>query len=521
MVKWCGTWLFGQDGAHVSTWKEAYDMNMRHIKEKYSWLKHLDFMVLDVCALLISFVLAYVLKFGDLGFLHSQEWRTIATLACLLDILVILFTTPFSGVVRRYGSEEFLSTAVQAVHNLVLLTIILYMLKLGATYSRVVIFSMYGIYAPLSLLFRQLWKKLLRSGKVTNYTYAPKTIFVIGTRAEMPQLLRSINSGFFREYSVKGICLVDGVPGETVTAQIDETDSRGRLVQTRMTFQNSARLENVAAFILANRIDELYVGVRPSLVDAKTYSVLLDNGKGIHLGILPMVGFETEHQFITTVGTYKALGIGIHSFSGKQLVYISVKRLIDIVFGLIGFLCLLPLTLAVKIFCLLTGDTKSIFYTQIRTGLDGKPFKMVKFRSMVSNAEDALQELLKDPKYQKEWRDNQKLENDPRITKIGRFLRKTSLDEFPQFLNVLKGDMSIVGPRPLVPGELESHNGLQLYNQVKPGITGWWGCNGRSNTTYEERLELEYYYVKNCSLWLDALTIIKTIVVIFKRDGAV
>ena len=104
---------------------------------------------------------------------------------------------------------------------------------------------------------------------------------------------------------------------------------------------------------------------------------------------------------------------------------------------------------------------------------------------------------------------------------MGGFLRKTSLDEVPQFINVLKGDMSVIGPRPLVPGELEQHGGLQLYNQVKPGITGWWGCNGRSNTTYDERLELEYYYVKNCSLWMDALTVVKTAVVILKRDGAV
>ena len=131
-----------------------------------------------------------------------------------------------------------------------------------------------------------------------------------------------------------------------------------------------------------------------------------------------------------------------------------------------------------------------------------------------------FQELLKDPKYAKEWAENQKFENDPRITKMGAFLRKTSLDEVPQFLNVLKGDMSVIGPRPLVVGELEEHGGLQLYNHVKPGITGWWGGNGRSNTTYAERLELEYYYVKNCSLYLDALCVIKTIVVILKRDGA-
>ena len=115
----------------------------------------------------------------------------------------------------------------------------------------------------------------------------------------------------------------------------------------------------------------------------------------------------------------------------------------------------------------------------------------------------------------------QKLEYDPRITKLGKFLRKTSIDEFPQFINVLKGDMSLIGPRPLVKGELDAHNGNhKIYESVKPGITGYWGVNGRSNTTYDERLELEYYYAKNFSLWLDIKIFFKTIISIVKREGA-
>ena len=201
-------------------------------------------------------------------------------------------------------------------------------------------------------------------------------------------------------------------------------------------------------------------------------------------------------------------------------VYMMFKRLMDIMFGLVGAVCLVPLMLAVKISYLASGDKTSIFYTQTRVGLNGKTFQLIKFRSMVANAEEMLEELLKDPDYAREWKENQKLEHDPRITKMGGFLRKTSLDEVPQFINVLRGDMSVVGPRPLVVGELEQHDGKPLYNRVKPGITGWWGCNGRSNTTYSERLELEYYYVKNCSLWLDARCVIKTIGVLLKRDGA-
>lgn len=139
---------------------------------------------------------------------------------------------------------------------------------------------------------------------------------------------------------------------------------------------------------------------------------------------------------------------------------------------------------------------------------------------MVPNAGEILQQLLKDEKYRKQWEENQKFDDDPRITKVGAVLRKISIDELPQLINVLMGDMSLVGPRPLVEGELQYHNGLKLYEKVKPGITGWWGCNGRSNIDYSARLELEYYYVKNCSLYLDVLCIIRTIFAVLKEEGA-
>lgn len=483
-------------------------------------MKHLDFMLLDILSLIVAFAMAIGIRFGDFSRLASSSWKTLLVIVCLLDLLVILFTDPFSGIVRRYGSEELLKAAMLTGYNGLLLFFLLYVLKLGTSYSRLTVFIMYALYFVLSLTLRMIWKRVLRSGKVGMMEKMRKSIFVVGTRENMPGLLRSINSGFFNEYSVQGICMVDGDLGETVTARIDEMDEHGKVKETFLEFQNATKPDGIVEFILKNRISEIYVGVTPSVIDTETYRILVENGKGIHLGIRPIIGFDSEDQFITTVGTYKALGIGMHSVTGEQMVYQGFKRLMDIVFGLLGMICLLPLMLLVKLSLLLTGDTKPIFYTQTRVGLNGQLFKMYKFRSMVPNADEVLHELLKDPKYAKEWAENQKFEDDPRITKMGKFLRKTSLDEVPQFLNVLKGDMSVIGPRPLVVGELEGHSGLQLYNHVKPGITGWWGCNGRSNTTYEERLELEYYYVKNCSLYLDVLCVIKTIVVILKRDGA-
>ena len=207
--------------------------------------------------------------------------------------------------------------------------------------------------------------------------------------------------------------------------------------------------------------------------------------------------------------------------STNCLFYFVIKRIIDIIIGILGLILLIPITIIVKIVSLINGDFHSIFYSHIRIGKDGKGFKLYKFRSMVPNADEVLKKILKQKKYASEWKKNQKLENDPRITKIGKILRKTSLDELPQFINVLKGDVSVIGPRPLLKGELDLHNGNhEIYESIKPGITGWWACNGRSATTYEERLELEYYYIKNASLWLDIKCIFKTVIAVFSRKGA-
>lgn len=209
------------------------------------------------------------------------------------------------------------------------------------------------------------------------------------------------------------------------------------------------------------------------------------------------------------------------STNRKRITYFIIKRVFDILCSIFGILMLIPISLVTKICYIAVGDKKSIFYKQKRVGKNGKIIYIYKFRSMVYNADEVLKELLKDPKYRKEWDINQKFENDPRVTKIGKILRKTSLDEIPQFINVLKGDMSLIGPRPLVEGELDAHKGNpMIYQSVRPGISGWWAANGRSATTYEKRLELEYYYCKNCNLILDIKCVFLTIKAVLYKEGA-
>ena len=211
----------------------------------------------------------------------------------------------------------------------------------------------------------------------------------------------------------------------------------------------------------------------------------------------------------------------INILSLRTRIYLPFKRLFDILFGIIGVILTIPFILVIKISYILNKDYSSIFFTHKRIGKNGKEFKMYKFRTMVPNAEELLKEMLKNKKYLNEWKEYHKFENDPRITKVGKIFRKLSLDELPQFINILIGDMSLIGPRPLIQEEVDDYKKKKkILLSIKPGLTGWWACHGRSCTSNKKRQDLELYYVKNCSFILDIKTFFLTIVKVLKREGA-
>lgn len=479
------------------------------IKGKYSWAKHLDFMLVDLLALLVSFFLAFYLKFRT--FAISSEWGRFIVIVGLLNIVIDFVVNPYSGIFRRRYYHEIGKSFMIAVINVLSATLLFYVLKIGAEYSREVFIYTYTFYFFLTLVFKYAWKKHLISGKLSFRSGRRIPLFLISTEQNAERDIHSIYSTDLPLYEIKGVHLVDET--DCAPDSITYSDQKENEVIPVVG-------EDYARYILDNNISEVLVAVRASALDSEVCQKLIANGVNIDLVVEEQLGFQTEEQFVTNIGINKALSIGAFSFSPSQSFYLLIKRLFDILCGLVGVIFLLPITAVVKIANLLSGDTAKIFYRQKRVGLNGKPIRIWKFRSMVPNAGEILQEMLKEEHYRKEWEENQKFENDPRITKVGKVLRKTSIDELPQLINVLMGDMSLVGPRPLVEGELASHNGLKLYERVKPGITGWWGCNGRSNIDYRERLELEYYYVRNCSLYLDVLCIIRTVFAVLKKDGA-
>ena len=200
-----------------------------------------------------------------------------------------------------------------------------------------------------------------------------------------------------------------------------------------------------------------------------------------------------------------------------------VKRAIDIIGSIVGIIFLIPLTIVIGIANLILKDKGPIFYTQERIGKNGKHFKMYKYRSMVVGADEKLREYLaENEEAREEYAKYKKLKHDPRITKMGAFLRKTSLDEFPQFINILKGEMSLVGPRPYLPREREEINGFFNYiMSCKPGLTGFWQVNGRSDVTFTDRLEMDMQYYYKHNLKMDIKILKDTFVNVIKKEGAI
>ena len=207
----------------------------------------------------------------------------------------------------------------------------------------------------------------------------------------------------------------------------------------------------------------------------------------------------------------------------QNIAFRFIKRTIDILAGIVGIILLIPITLVVAIMRIIKKENDGpIFYEQLRIGKNGKQFRMYKFRSMCLNADETLKKYLEENEdAKKEYKKYKKLKYDPRITKVGKVLRATSLDEFPQFINVLKGDMSLVGPRPYLPREKKDMGKYyDVIIKIKPGVTGPWQIRGRSNISFEDRLKIDAEYIQKMSITNDVKMVLKTLTKVVKKDGA-
>ncbi|MGL5621140.1 sugar transferase [Cetobacterium sp.] len=340
--------------------------------------------------------------------------------------------------------------------------------------------------------------------RVYFYQYMKKKLVIVGVGETAKDLGEIIAKNRFTMYDFLGY--------------IDVNKNKEIYVDKNLIVAND---ETLKRFIKKSEVVEVIVAL-PNISN-KDLNTIIDKFEGLVKRVKIIPRLHKMYTFNPEIQDYDGMLLISAKNNITSLKRRVIKRIVDIVGSLLGIVILIPLYLKYGI--KIKKDGGPILFPHERIGLNLKKFKMYKFRSMYIDAEEKLEKLLEEsPTLKEEFYTNFKLKDDPRITPVGKFLRKTSLDEFPQFINVLKGDMSLVGPRPVVQKEVEMYYGTDMGKkifQVKPGITGMWQANGRSDVEdYEERIALDLYYIRNWNLWLDMIIIVKTIKHVLDRKGA-
>ncbi len=377
---------------------------------------------------------------------------------------------------------------------------VLFIGKQGAAFSRILLLTMSLLSLLLFPVIRTSIKRLIYS-----FGLMKRKVLILGTgeagRLALAALRNEPNLGYdvagFIDEEPNGQRDIDGVRIHRYIDKIDRYIKRGVIhdIVIAKPELDKERLVRIINAIQHKVENTLYIP------DISGIAVL---------------GTELRHFF-----NEQAIVIEIKNNLARPFNYLA-KRLFDYTAGFVLFLLLLAPLLVITLLIKMTSRGPAIFMQQ-RIGRGGRPFMCYKFRTMYLDAEKRLKHILAtDPEARAEWEEHRKLRNDPRVTGLGKFLRETSLDELPQIFNVLKGEMSLVGPRPVVQEEIEKYykENAEFYLRVPPGITGLWQVSGRSNTSYEYRVSLDAWYVRNWNLWLDIIILLKTVRVVLKKEGA-
>lgn len=359
----------------------------------------------------------------------------------------------------------------------------------------------YLLLGTIAVIYSFILAKLIR---IIFSKYLKKNLIIIGVGETAQDLGRIIEQNKFTMYNFLGY------------ADVDKNNEI--LVEKKKIVSNKFDLKN---FIKNNKVKEVIVAL-PNISN-KDLNLVVDEFEDLVKRVKIVPKLHKMYTFNPEIQDYDGLLLISAKNNIMSLKRRILKRGFDICGALVGMVLLVPLYL--KYGLQIKKDGGPILFSHNRIGRDLKPFKMHKFRSMYIDAEERLEKMLaEDEEIRNEFYTNFKLKDDPRITPTGAFLRKTSLDEFPQFINVLMGEMSLVGPRPVVQKEVDMYYGTEMGKkifQVKPGITGMWQANGRSDVEdYDERIALDLYYIRNWSLWLDIIILIKTVKNVISKKGA-
>lgn len=462
------------------------------------WVKHLDFILLDILAITVAFFLAYGIRMGAINLINDSEYRNFYLVIIGIQILVAFFFRSYTDIIRRGAIAE---VQCSIKHCLILMACILFWLvftKRSIIYSRLILFY-FGIFTWIFMLaFRLIRKHFVRKKMLSGENKSE--LLLLTTRDMVNSCVEELTKDPYQSYAVDGIVLLDG------------TGKEDKIERIRVV----ANAESVKEYVRLHVVDQVYIHV-----DAITEEIrelarqFLDMGIVVHFDLGSLLD-GMPHKQIQQIANRTVITSSIKT---ANVVELFLKRAMDICGALVG----LVITAIAFVFVAPAIYIKSpgpIFFSQTRVGRNGRQFKIYKFRSMYMDAEQRKQELMEQNEMQGLMF---KMENDPRIIKgIGNFIRDTSIDELPQFFNILKGDMSLVGTRPPTLDEFKQY---ELHHKVRlsfrPGLTGMWQVSGRSDITdFEEVVRLDEAYIAEWNIWLDIKILLKTVIVVLTRKGS-
>ena len=479
-------------------------------RDAKSWLKHFDFMVIDLLVLQVAFVLSFVLRHGWINPYSIPLYSSMGMFLMLCDLVVIFFTEPFRNILKRGYYREFEAIFQQTVFLMLFAVLFLFTRQTGEAYSRTSMYLLGPLYIVIGYVVRLGWKKVIKS----NLQDGNRSLLIVTTSQGAKETIERIRVNNYGTYHFAGLVLMDADLVGTAIENVPVVAGR----------------ETATSFAQKTWVDEVFVSLPESVAfPRKMVDDFVEMGVTVHLNLSQISNAPGKRQLVEKVGGYTVLTTSMNYATTKQAF---LKRAMDIAGGLAG--CLICAVLFVFVAPVIYMNSPGpIFFKQERIGKNGKRFKMYKFRSMYMDAEERKKELLAQNNYNSDFMF--KLDFDPRIignkilpdgtqkTGIGQFIRSTSIDEFPQFFNVLKGDMSLVGTRPPLISEFEAYQQHHRARMsVKPGITGMWQVSGRSEITdFEEVVRLDTQYINEWSIGLDLRILLQTVVTVLKRKGSV
>jgi undecaprenyl-phosphate galactose phosphotransferase len=386
----------------------------------------------------------------------------------------------------------------------------------------IVLFVIYVRGMFTNIVFRALFVFLILFGIIVFPVFrffGKKILFKLGVWKENVIIL---GAGENAISTIKGLVREEHIGYNVVGFLDDDPKKIGSYVEVNgKKYKIYGEIENFIKFVDILKIQAVFISVD---YDTEKLTHLINS---VHkyvrrVIIIPdLKGVSIFNSELHYLFTEKLFMINVHN-SLHSSSNVFIKRAFDLIVSIFGFILISP------IFLILMGLVKftsrgPVFFKHTRIGKDGKIFGALKFRSMYKDAEERIKYIIEnDPQARAEWEENYKLKNDPRITPVGKFLRRTSLDELPQILNIIAGKMSLVGPRPVIREEIDKFYGdfKDYYYMVRPGLTGLWQVSGRSDTDYEFRVQTDVWYVQNWSLWLDIIILLRTPMAVFKAKGA-